>query len=133
VIVVVLAFILGFRPNSGIDGILLALPITSIFSLTSAGLGLITATISKTPEAATGISFIFILPQMFFGTFIPITETTKQIATFMPSYYLLDSLKLIFEGNLMEHRILTNIIILFAVSVVIIVLGVSLFSKYGKK
>jgi ABC-type multidrug transport system permease subunit len=132
-IVVILAFMLGFRAEGGIIGILLALPLTALFSLSSVGLGLITATISKTPEAATGISFIFILPQMFFGTFIPITETTRQIATFMPSYYLLDSLKLIFEGNWWNQRILTNLIVLSVVSFVIIALGVILFSKYGKK
>lgn len=133
IIVVALAFILGFRPIGGIEGIFLALPVTAIFSLSSVGLGLITATISKTPEAATGISFIFILPQMFFGTFIPITETTKQIAVFMPSYYLLDSLRLIFEGNWMDQRILMNLIILSVVSIGIIVIGILLFGKYGKK
>lgn len=133
IIVVILAVIVGFRPNSGIEGILLALPITAIFSLSSVGLGLITATISKTPEAATGISFIFILPQMFFGTFIPITETTKQIASFMPSYYLLDSLTLIFEGDYMNPRIFTDVAILTVVSTAIIILGVFLFGKFGKK
>lgn len=132
-IVVILAFILGFRPEGGIEGIILALPITALFALSSVGLGLITAAISKTPEAATGISFLFILPQMFFGTFIPITETTKQIAAFMPSYYLLDSLKLIFEGNWMDQRIITNLGIITIVSVVIIIVGIFLFSKYGKK
>jgi len=99
VVVFTLAFLLGFRPDSGIEGIFLALPVITIFSLSSVGLGLITATVSKTPEAATGISFVFILPQMFFGTFIPITNTTRQIATVIPSYYVLDALKLIFEGD----------------------------------
>jgi ABC-type multidrug transport system permease subunit len=133
VIVIILAFILGFRSNGGIEGILIALPVTAIFSLSSVGLGLITATISKTPEAATGISFVFILPQMFFGTFIPITETTQQIAALMPSYYLLDSLRLIFEGNWMDQRIFTNIGILTIVSIAIIITGIILFGKYGKK
>ena len=41
-IVVILAFILGFRPEGGIEGILIALPITALFSLSSVGLGLIT-------------------------------------------------------------------------------------------
>jgi ABC-2 type transport system permease protein len=133
IIIVIISFILGFRPEGGMEAIILALPITAIFSLSSVGLGLITATISKTPEAATGISFLFILPQMFFGTFIPITETSKQIAVFMPSYYLLDSLKLIFEGNWMDQRILTNISIITVISVAIIVVGIFLFGKYGKK
>lgn len=133
IIVVIIAYVLGFRPQGGIEGIIIALPITALFSISSVGLGLITAAISKTPEAATGISFLFILPQMFFGTFIPITETTKQIANFMPSYYLLDTLTLIFEGNWTDQRILTNLGIITIVSTIIILVGIFLFGKYGKK
>jgi len=70
---------------------------------------------------------------MFFGTFIPITETTKQIAVFMPSYYLLDSLTLILEGDFLNPRITTNMGILTAVSTAIIIIGVYLFGKFGKK
>ena len=131
IVVLALAFILGFRPDSGIEGIIFALPVTAIFSLSSVGLGLITATISKTPEAATGISFVFILPQMFFGTFIPITSTTQQIAAFMPSYYLLDALKLIFQGDWMNANILMDLAVISLVSIAIIAIGVVLFEKYG--
>jgi ABC-2 type transport system permease protein len=132
-IVLILSFILGFRPASGIEGLLVALIITAVFSLSSVGLGLITAAISKTPESATGISFLFILPQMFFGTFIPITETTRQIAVFMPSYYLLDTLKLIFNGNWMDQKIAINLSIILIFSLAVIVTGIFLFGKYGKK
>ena len=133
IIVIVLAFLLGFNPSSGIVGVLLALPVVALFALSSVGLGLITATISKTPEAATGISFIFILPQMFFGTFIPISSTTEQIATFVPSYYVVDALKSIFEGNLMSPSILLDLLIISAVSVLIVIIGIVLFEKYGNR
>lgn len=131
VVVFVLAFILGFRPDSGIRGVLLALPVTAIFSLSSVGLGLITAAVSKTPEAATGISFVFILPQMFFGTFLPITSTTQQIARFIPSYYLLDALRLIFEGDWVNPSILLDLGVISFVSVVVVVTGILLFEKFG--
>jgi ABC-type multidrug transport system permease subunit len=131
IVVFALAFILGFRPDSGIVGIFLALPVTAIFSLSSVGLGLITATISKTPEAATGISFVFILPQMFFGTFIPITSTTQQIAAFMPSYYLLDALKMIFEGDWVNTNIFLDLGIISIVSISVVIIGILLFEKYG--
>lgn len=133
IIVFTLAYALGFRPHSGIEGILLALPVTAVFSLSSVGLGLITATISKSPEAATGLSFVFILPQMFFGTFMPITPTTQQIAAFIPSYYLLDALKLIFEGNWMNTTILLDLGVISTVSITIILVGILLFEKYGHK
>ncbi len=131
IIVFTLAFVLGFRPDSGIQGIFLALPVTAIFSLSSVGLGLITATVSKTPEVATGISFVFILPQMFFGTFIPITRTTQQIATFIPSYYLLDALKMIFEGDWMNTNIFLDLGVISIVSISVVIIGIFLFEKYG--
>jgi len=133
IVVFTLAFLLGFRPDSGIQGIFLALPVTAIFSLSSVGLGLITATVSKTPEAATGISFVFILPQMFFGTFIPITSTTEQIARFMPSYYLLDALKMIFEGDWMNPNTFLDLGVISMVSTAIVVIGIVLFDKYGSE
>ena len=131
IVVITLAYFLGFRPQSGIEGILLALPVVAIFALSSVGLGLITATISKTPEAATGISFIFILPMMFFGTFIPITSTTQQIASFIPSYYLVDALKLIFEGDWMNTNILLDLAVISIVSILVVLFGIILFKKYG--
>lgn len=130
-VVIVLAYLLGFRPKSGFGGILLALPITAIFALTSVGLGLITATLSKSPETGTGISFLFILPQMFFGTFIPVSSSTQQIAKLVPSHYLSDALKLVFEGNWMDGVLFFDLIIISIVSVLIILFGILLFEKYG--
>ncbi len=130
-VVITLAYFLGFKPNGGIGGILLAFPVTAIFALSSVGLGLITATISQTPEVATGISFVFILPQMFFGTFIPITSTTQQIAKFIPSYYLLDALKMIFEGDWMNTNIFLNLVVISIVSISVVIIGILLFEKYG--
>ena len=90
VVVLILAYLLGFRPESSVEGILLALPVTAIFALSSVGLGLITATVSKNPEMGVGLSFLFILPQMFFGTFMPLSSSTREIAKFVPSHYFFD-------------------------------------------
>lgn len=119
-VVFTLAYFLGFKPDSGIGGILLALPVTAIFALSSVGLGLITATVSKTPEAATGISFVFILPQMFFGTFIP-------------SFYLLDALKMIFEGDWMNTNFFLDLTVISIVSILVVLIGIILFEKYGSR
>jgi len=131
VIVFVLAILTGFRPHGGVGGIFWAFPIVALFSLSSVGLGLITATVSKTPEVATGISFVFILPQMFFGTFIPLNNTTRQIAMFIPSYYVVDALSLIFAGDWMNPNILLDTGVVSIVSIVIIIVGVLLFEKFG--
>lgn len=133
IIVFAIAVLMGFSPPSGLTSVFPAFPIIVLFSLSSVGLGLITATISRTPEAATGISFVFILPQMFFGTFVPITTTTRQIAMFIPSYYVVDALTLLFTGDWMNPRLLVDVSVIAIVSVVVVVLGILLFRRYGNK
>ncbi len=134
VIVFVLALLFGFRSNSDIVGILLAFLLMALFSLSSVGLGLITASVSKSAGTATGISFIFILPQMFFGTFIPITDTTRPIAMFLPSYYATDALTSIFNGaSLTSANILIDFAFISIVSIAIIIIGILLFKKSGNK
>jgi len=131
IVVLVLAYLLGFRPESSFEGIFLALPVTGIFALSSVGLGLITATVSKNPEMGVGLSFLFILPQMFFGTFMPLSSSTQEIAKFVPSHYLFDALKSIFEGNWMNTNFFFDLVIISAVSVFIVIIGIVLFEKYG--
>ncbi len=131
IIVFVIAVLMGFRPKSGVNGIFLAFPVIALFSLSSVGLGLITATVSKNPETATGISFVFILPQMFLGTFLPLTNTTRRIAMFIPSYYVVDALTLIFGGDWTNTNILLDVSVISIVSVIIVAIGIILFKKFG--
>ena len=133
VIVFLLSFVMGFQPNVDVFGVIMAFILMLFLSLCSVGLGLITATIAKSAGAAAGISFIFILPQMFFGTFIPLTDTTRIIGIFLPSYYVTDALTAIFNGTSpFAVEILTQLGILALISVVIVILGIFLFKKYGK-
>ncbi|MFX0001943.1 MAG: ABC transporter permease [Candidatus Hodarchaeota archaeon] len=133
-IVFLCALPFGFSPNTNIGGLLFAFLLMAIFSLSSVGLGLITATISKSSGTATGLSFIFILPQMFFGTFIPMTDTTRLIAMVLPSYYATDAIKSIYSGaSLLSSNILIDFAFISIVSIVIIIIGIFLFKKYGNK
>ena len=133
IVVYLLALPFGFNPNTDILGIFLAFVLMIVFSLSSVGLGLITATISKSSGTATGLSFIFILPQMFLGTFIPVTATTKPIAMFMPSYHATQALSAIFSGDLTNSWVITGFIFITIVSLLIITIGVFLFKKFGNK
>ncbi|MFX0008062.1 MAG: ABC transporter permease, partial [Candidatus Hermodarchaeota archaeon] len=133
-IVFLLALPFGFSPNTNIGGILLAFLLMAIFSLSSVGLGLITATIAKSSGTATGLSFIFILPQMFFGTFIPLTNTTRIIAMVLPSYYATDAISSIYSGaSLLSSNILIDFAFISIVSILIILVGIFVFKKYGNK
>lgn len=133
VIVFLLSLLMGFRPNVDVFGVIMAFYFMLLLSLCSVGLGLITASISKSSGTAVGLSFIFILPQMFFGTFIQPTEATRIIAIFLPSYYVTDAISTIFNGvSPFALEILMQLGIIALMSIVIVILGILLFRRYGK-
>jgi len=132
-IIFLLSLLMGFRPNVDVLGVIMAFIFMIFLSLCSVGLGLITATIAKSAGAASGISFLFILPQMFFGTFLPLTETTRVIAAFLPSYYVTEAITTIFSGiSPFTVEILMQLGVIALMSIVIVILGIFLFKKYGK-
>lgn len=121
-----------FSPMGGIIGVTVAMISVLLLILCSVGLGLITVTVAKSPGAATGVSFVFILPQMFLGTFIPAPES---VARMIPSYYVTQTLTNIFlrGAALTSETLLTNLGILSIYSIGITILGVIIYSKFGNK
>jgi len=129
------AYAIGYRPATGPAGIGFTFLISLAFALVAVGFGLIAATVSKSADVATGISFVFIMPQMFFGTFMPLGGATEVIAQFMPSKYITDALTTLF----LRGAPITSTIIWFDLAVVSIVglfligLGIALFERFGYK
>jgi hypothetical protein len=95
---------------------------------------LITATVAKTSGAATGLSFLFVLPQLFLGTFVGASLSSgAQIAgKFVPSYYVTDALTSLFlrGAAITSVTILldTTIVVVFCAAILII--GIVLYEKY---
>jgi ABC-type multidrug transport system permease subunit len=130
-IVLLVARILGFEPQGGLVGLLLAALFLAILAVTAVGLGLITAAVAKDSGAASGISVIFILPMMMFGAYLAVfNETTLKIARFTPNYYVTNTLSVIFhQGRITDPVIWQNLLILTAISLVIIVAEIQIFKK----
>jgi ABC-type multidrug transport system permease subunit len=130
-IVLLVAWLLGFEPQGGLVGLLLAALFLAILAVTAVGFGLITAAIAKDSGAASGLSMIFILPMMMFGALLAVfNETTRTIARFTPNYYVSDSLSIIFHtGRISDPIIWQNLLILAIYSLVVVVVGIKLFSK----
>ena len=84
--------------QSAIPAYAFAFILVLVFSVSNVGFGLITATIAKSSGAATGLSFLFVLPQLFLGTFVGASLSGgAQIAgKFVPSYYVTDALTSLF-------------------------------------
>jgi ABC-2 type transport system permease protein len=135
IVVFVIMFLLSYHPLGGSIGILMAFLLMIIFSFSSVGLGLIIASVAKSGGTATGLAFLFILPQIFFATFVPIGEFGAIIGRFLPAYYVTDVLTSIFlrGAPITSPNILMDFGILVAISIVLLILGIILFEKYGNK
>ena len=130
-IVLLVARLLGFVPLGGVVGLLLAALFLALLGITAVGLGLITAAVAKDSGAAGGLAVIFILPMMMFGSYLAVfNEMTRNIARFMPNYYVTNSLSVIFHtGGVSEPVIWQNLLILAGISLVVAVVGIWLFGR----
>ncbi|MFW9932436.1 MAG: ABC transporter permease [Candidatus Thorarchaeota archaeon] len=125
------AFAIGYRPNTDVAGLAFAFLIVLVFTMTSVGMGLITAVISKSADVATGISFIFIMPQMFFGTFMPLGGLSQTIGAFMPSNFVTHALTTLFlrGAPIGTPSIWLDLAVVAVVGVAMMLLGALLFGR----
>ena len=130
-IVLLVARLLGFEPLGGLAGLLLAVLFLALLAIAAVGLGLITASVSKDTSAAGGLSVIYIVPMMMFGALLAVfNEMTRNIARFMPNYYVSDSLSVIFHtGRISDPVIWQNLLTLAGISLVIVVAGMQIFKR----
>ena len=121
-IVLLVARLLGFEPQGGLLGLLIAIIFLALLAVAAVGLGLITAAVAKESGAAAGLAALFIVPMMMFGTFLAVfSDMTRNIARFMPNYYLTDSLSIIFHtGSVSDPVIWQNLLILSIIALVIL-------------
>jgi len=129
------SYVIGYRPATGIAGIAFTFIIALAFSVSAVGFGLIAATISKSADVATGVSFIFIMPQMFFGTFMPLGGATEIIGRFMPSKYITDALTTLFlrGAPITTPVIWIDLAIVSMVGFLLVAVGIILFERYGSR
>jgi ABC-2 type transport system permease protein len=134
-VVFAMAFAVGYSPQGDVSAFLFAFLILSVFALCCVGFGLITATIAKSSGAATGIAFIFILPQMFLGTFVTfgLSPAAQAAGKCVPSYYVTDALtSLLLRGAAVTSpSVLTDLGMVSGISVIVLLIGIYLFRKFG--
>jgi ABC-2 type transport system permease protein len=136
VIVFAMTYAMGFRPTVGVPVYLFAFMMVLVFSVSNVGFGLITATIAKSSSAATGLSFLFVLPQLFLGTFVGASLSgAAQIAgKAVPSYYVTDALTSVFlrGASLASGTVLLDFAVVCASCIGILAVGIVLYAKYYK-
>lgn len=128
------AFLIGYNPIITVGSFGMAVLLVIIFSLCCVGFGLIVGTLAKNSGMATGLSFIFILPMMFLGTFIPLGQPTiaNQI---MPAWYVTEAIKTLFlrGAPVTSPTVLINLGVITVYSIVVFLIGIYSFKKFGKK
>jgi ABC-2 type transport system permease protein len=130
-IVLLVARVLGYEPLGGLVGLLLAALFLALLGISAVGLGLITAAVAKNSGAAGGLAVIYIVPMMMFGSLLAVfNEMTRNIARFMPNYYVSDSLSIIFHtGSVSDPVLWQNLLILAIIALVVVVVGIQLFKR----
>ena len=129
-------YALGYHPLADLAGIAVGFLIVVVFAMCNIGFGLITAAISKSAGAATGISFLFLMPQLFLGTFVgtALSSTAQAAGRFVPAYYVTDALTSLFTRGAAatSQTVLTDLAVVSASSLVILFVGVQTFKRFGK-
>jgi ABC-2 type transport system permease protein len=125
------ARLMGFHALGGAAEVAYAFAIVLLLVVCNIGFGLLTASVVRSSGAATGLSFLFILPQMLLGTFIP---ALQSVGRFVPSYYVTDALTSIFlrGAPLTSPVVLLDLAVVAAMSVAILIAGILAFSRFGK-
>jgi ABC-2 type transport system permease protein len=135
-LVFVMVYFMGFKPAVGASAYAFAFVLVLVFSLSNVGFGLITATVAKSPGAATGISFLFVLPQLFLGTFVgaSLSSAAQVAGKFVPSYYVTDGLTSLFlrGAAITSPTILLDLGVVSVSCVAILAIGIALYAKYYK-
>lgn len=135
-LVFTMTYALGFRPSIGISTYIFAFILVAVFSVSNVGFGLITATVSKSASAATGLSFLFVLPQLFLGTFVgaSLSSGAQVAGQFVPSYYVTNALTSLFlrGAAITSPTILLDFTIVTVSCVAILATGIALYAKYYK-
>ncbi len=132
IIIFTMAMLFGFTPGVGFGSYAMVFAIVLLYVLCNVGFGLIVASLAKNAGVATGLSFVFIMPQMMLGTFVPISESIGQ---FVPSYYVTHAATSLFlrGAPVTSPTVLFDLLIIAVVSVVSFIIGIWAFKKYGKK
>jgi ABC-2 type transport system permease protein len=130
-------YALGYHPAAGTAGVVVGFLIVTVFALCNIGFGLITAAISKSAGAATGISFAFLMPQLFLGTFVgsALSSTAQAAGRFLPAYYVTDALTSLWTrgASVTSLAVMTDLAAVVVSSAVILAAGILVFRRFGSR
>jgi ABC-2 type transport system permease protein len=138
IILLVVAILFGFHWQGGFNSIILAVIIGIVGGVASISLGMIIASFAKNPPQASQlgtliavpVSFLvgafFQLPQVVIGTFM---GQPVQIYSILPWYQIATALRTVLTNGGGWNSIVYNLAAAVALTAILFVIGVYLFSK----
>jgi len=136
-LVFVCVYALGYHPAAGTAGLAVGFLVITVFSLCNIGFGLMTAAVSKSAGAATGISFAFLMPQLFLGTFVgsALSSTAQEAGRLLPAYYVTDALTSLWTrgASVTSPAVVTDLAAVVVSSLAILALGVLIFRRAASR
>jgi len=127
---------LGYVPVGGPAALVVGFFVITVFAICNIGFGLITAAVAKSAGAATGISFVFLMPQLFLGTFVgtALSSTAQAAGRFLPAYYVTDALTSLWTRGaaVTSIAVLTDLAVVSVSSFAILLVGIQVFKMFGK-
>lgn len=136
ILVLASAYALGYHPTASAAGVLVGALVATLFALCNVGFGLITASISKSASAATGISFLFLLPQLFLGTFVgsALGSSAQAAGRFVPAWYVTDAMTSLYTrgASPTSPTVLTDLLVVLVSGLAILAVGILLFGRRSR-
>ena len=125
VIVVLVGFLIGFRPNASLDEWLLVILLSILFTLAISWLSAILGLMVKSLEAAQWVGFVIIFPLTFVSSAFTPTETMpaalRAFAENQPLTHVIDTMRSLLVGTPLDN---TSLWLSFIWSIALIVVSV---------
>lgn len=132
-VILVLGFILGFRPAGGPLGVLAAVALVLLFAMAVSWLWIIIGMLVRTPESVMTMSFIFLMPLTFASDIFVGLETMpgwlRSVVGHNPVTYLATATRQLMHGQPAGDAVLRVLIASAVVMLVAVPVAIRLYRK----
>ncbi|MBC1475305.1 ABC transporter permease [Listeria grandensis] len=111
-VIVLVAFLLGFRPEAGFVGWLVVILILLLFTLAMTWIAVISGLLAKSPEGSASFSYLILLLLFISSAFAPTDSMNKVVRAFaenQPMTPIIESVRSLLVGNVNTGEVWTAI------------------------
>ncbi|HWG89879.1 MAG TPA: ABC transporter permease [Candidatus Thermoplasmatota archaeon] len=133
VVILIVGFLIGFRPAGGLFGVVAALGLVLLFAFAVSWIWIIMGMVLKTPESVMTTSFLLMFPLTFVSNIFVPTETMepwlKAIVEANPVTHLADAARALMHGNPVGTGVYSVLIASVVVTAIFAPIAMRLYNK----